>query len=157
MPFVYTTATSSDINQLTASAPLGKISRAERGTSTINFTMDIECATNRFITVTLYKNGVATPWRITVNGAGTGKPIGCLLTAIDYADPAAEYDVRLTADTAGDSTVINNGCAHRSVWIRSTVTRKEPIMGFFNSILKFQKKFDPLSYQHQQGGWSGAG
>ena len=62
----YTTATSSDINQLLASAPLGKIERLERGTSTINFTMDIECATNRFITATLFKNGVATPWRITV-------------------------------------------------------------------------------------------
>lgn len=105
----YTTATSSDINQVLASAPLGEIERLERGTSTINFTMDIECATNRFITATLFKDGVATLWRTTVNGAGTGNPVGMALTAIDYADPAATYDVRLSAETAGVSTVINNG------------------------------------------------
>ena len=85
--FAYDSASSSDINQLTASAATGRISRAERGTSTINFTMDIECASNRFITATLFKNGVATPWRITVNGAGNGNPVGMALTAIDYADP----------------------------------------------------------------------
>lgn len=107
--FVYTTATSSDINQLTASAATGKISRTERGTSSINFTMDIECATNRFITFTLYKNGAATPWRMTVNGAGTGKPTAVSMTAIDYADPAAEYEVRAMADTAATSTILSNG------------------------------------------------
>jgi hypothetical protein len=105
----YTTAQSSDINQLTASAATGKISRYERGTSTINFTMDIECAANRFITAALFKNGVATPWAITVNGAGAGNPVGMALTAVDYADPAAEYEIRLSAETAGVSTTINNG------------------------------------------------
>ena len=105
----YTTATSSDINQLTASAATGAISRYERGTATINFTMDVECATNRFITATLFKNGVATTWRITVNGAGAGNPVGMAFTAVDYADPAASYDVRLSAEAAGVSTIINNG------------------------------------------------
>ncbi len=111
----YNSASSSDINQLTASAPLGKISRAERGTSTINFTVDIECQTNRFITATLFKNGVATPWRMTVNGAGTGNPVGMSLTAIDYADPQAEYEVRMSAETAGTSTILSNGTLLLSV------------------------------------------
>ena len=106
---VYNTAQSSDINQLTASAATGKISRSERGTSTINFTMDIDCAANRFITAALFKNGVATPWQITMNGAGAGNPVGMALTAVDYADPAAEYEIRLSAETAGVSTIINNG------------------------------------------------
>ena len=114
-PIAYTTATSSDINQLTASAPLGTITRSERGTCTINFTMDIECQTNRFITATLFKNGVATPWRITVNGAGAGNPVGIALTGVDYADPAAEYDVRMSAETAATSTLINNGALILSV------------------------------------------
>ena len=105
----YTTATSSDINQATASAPNGTVARTERGTSTINWTMDIECATNRFITATLFKDGVATLWRITVNGAGTGNPVGMALTAVDYADPAATYEVRLSAEADGVTTTINNG------------------------------------------------
>ena len=105
----YNTAQSSDINQLLASAALGEIERLERGTSTINFTMDIECANNRFITATLFKDGVATSWRITANGAGTGNPVGMALTAIDYADPAATYEIRLSAEAAGVSTIISNG------------------------------------------------
>jgi hypothetical protein len=111
----YNTAQSSDINQLTASAPLGEIDRTERGTSTINFTMDFECATNRFITATLYKNGAITPWRATVNGAGAGSPVGMAFTAVDYADPAASYDVRLTAEQANVSTTISNGAFLLSV------------------------------------------
>jgi hypothetical protein len=113
--FAYDSAASSDINQVTASAATGRISRAERGTSTINFTMDIECQANRFITATLFKNGVATPWRITVNGAGTGNPVGMALTAIDYADPQAEYDVRLSAELAATSTILSNGVLLLSV------------------------------------------
>ena len=105
----YTTAQDSDINQTNSSAANGTITRLERGTATINFSMDIACATNRFITATLFKNGVATTWRITVNGAGTGNPVGMAFTAVDYADPAATYDVRLSAEAAGVSTVINNG------------------------------------------------
>ena len=107
--FAYDSASSSDINQLTASAATGRISRAERGTSTINFTLDIETSSNRFITATLFKNGVATAWRITVNGGGNGNPVGMALTAIDYADPQAEYEVRLTAEVAATSTIISNG------------------------------------------------
>ena len=109
LAIAYTTATSSDINQLTASAPNGKISRTERGTSTINFTMDVECQANRFITATLYKNGAATLWRQTVTGAGIGNPVSLSLTAVDYADPAAEYEVRLSAEVAATSTIISNG------------------------------------------------
>ena len=105
----YDTASSSDINQLTASAPLGTLTRSERGTSTINFTMDVETSNTRITTFTLYKNGVATPWRVSVNGAGAGNPVGVAMTAVDYADPAAAYDVRASSDAAGTSTVLNNG------------------------------------------------
>lgn len=115
LAIAYTTASSSDINQLTASAPLGKISRAERGTSTINFTMDIECAANRFISATLFKNGVATPWRTSMNGAGTGNPVSMAITAIDYADPQAEYEVRMSAEQANVSTILSNGALLLSV------------------------------------------
>ena len=115
LAIAYTTATRSDVGQLTASAPNGKISRAERGTSTINFTMDVEVSNTRIITFTLFKNGAATPWRISVNGAGAGNPVGAALTAVDYADPAAEYEVRASADAAATSTVLTNGSLILSV------------------------------------------
>lgn len=105
----YNTASNSDINQTTTSLPNGTVTRSERGTSTINFNMDIEVAANRFITATLFKNGVATPWRITMNGAGAGNPVGMAMTAVDYADPAATYEVRLSAEVDSTSTIISNG------------------------------------------------
>jgi len=105
----YTTAHTSNPSELTASAATGSIDRTDRGTSSINFTMDIECAANRFITATLFKNGTATLWRITMNGAGTGNPVGMALAAVDYADPSAEYEVRLSAEQNGVSTIISNG------------------------------------------------
>ena len=113
--FPYTTQTDSDPNQTNSSPANGQITRLARGTSTINFTMDIECATNRFITATLFKNGVATAWRITCNGAGTGNPVGMSLTAVDYADPAAVYEIRLAAETANTSTILSSGALILSV------------------------------------------
>lgn len=106
---VFQTATNSDPSQTTAVVPGSTITRAEKGTSTINFSMDIETNASRFITFTLFKNGVATPWRVTGNGAGAGNPIAVALTAVDYADPAAVYDIRATAETAGTVVTLTNG------------------------------------------------
>jgi hypothetical protein len=102
--------TSQDSNpaQTTSNATANTITRAERGTSTINFTTDFEAAVNRFVTFTLYKNGIATPWRVTANGGGSGNPVGVAMTAVDYADPAPVYDIRMTAEIAGVSVVTSN-------------------------------------------------
>jgi hypothetical protein len=99
----------SDPNQTSSSAANGSISRLERGTSTISFSVDVECASGRFITATLYKNGVATTWRITGVGAGNGNPVGISMTAIDYADPAAYYELFLSAEQANTATIVSNG------------------------------------------------
>lgn len=101
-------AADSDINETNSSAANGRISRLERGTSTINFTVDIECQSGRFVTATLYKNGTATPWRVTTVGAGNGNPVAMSLTAVDYADPAAYYEIFLAAEVANTNTVISN-------------------------------------------------
>jgi hypothetical protein len=104
----FNTAQDSNPAQTTSNATSNTIARAERGTSTINFTTDFEAAVNRFVTFTLYKNGTPTPWRVTGNGGGTGNPIGVAMTAVDYADPAATYDIRITAEVAGVSVVTSN-------------------------------------------------
>ena len=101
-------AADSDATQTTSNFSAGSIARAERGTSAINFTTDFEASNGRFITFTLFKDGVATPWRITGNGAGAGNPVAVALTAIDYADPAATYDVRMTAEVAATTVTISD-------------------------------------------------
>lgn len=105
----FTGAYDSNPAETTSSVAANTVARAEKGTSTINFSMDIETSNGRFITFTLFKNGVATPWRITGNGGGTGNPVSVALTAIDYADPAAVYDVRATAEVAGTNVILTNG------------------------------------------------
>ena len=102
-------AQDSEPSQTTSSAASGRITRSERGTAHITFTMDFEATNGRFITFTLYKNGAPTPWRITGNGGGAGNPVSVVMSAIDYADPAAFYEVFASAEVDGISTTISNG------------------------------------------------
>ena len=105
---VFSAAYDSDPSQTTSSVPASTVARSERGTATINFTADIEAANGRFITFTLFKDGVATTWRVTGNGGGVGNPVAVALTAIDYADPAAVYDIRATAEVAATNVTLSN-------------------------------------------------
>lgn len=112
---LWNNAQDSDPNQTSSSAANGSVTRTERGMSTINVTLDIECQSGRFITARLYKNGVATPWRITGVGAGNGNPVGIALTALDYADPAAYYEIFLSAEVANTPTIVSNSAFILSV------------------------------------------
>ena len=105
---LFTTAYDSDPTQITSAVPASTVTRSERGTSTINFTADFECQNGRFITFTLYKNGVALPWKVTGNGGGAGNPISVSLTSIDYADPAAQYEIRAAAEVDGTNVTLFN-------------------------------------------------
>lgn len=106
---LWNNAQDSDINETNSSAASGRISRLERGTSSLTMSVNVACQSGRFITATIYKNGVATPWRVTATGAGNGNPVGMSVTMIDYADPAAYYEVFLTAETNATTTVVSNG------------------------------------------------
>lgn len=105
---VFDAAYDSDPSQTTAAVPASTITRAERGSSTFQFSADIETQNGRFITFTLYKNGAPTLWRITGNGGGVGNPVSVALTAVDYADPAAVYSMEATAEVNGTSVTLSN-------------------------------------------------
>lgn len=106
---VFSGAVDSNPAQTTSAVPASTITRAERGTSQIDLNIDVECAANREVTFTLYKNGAATSWRITTSGRGTGSPVGVGMVAFDYADPAAVYDLRAKTDQAGTPVIFSNG------------------------------------------------
>lgn len=112
---VFDTAQDSDPAQTTSAVPASTITRAEKGSSEININLDIETAANREVTLTLYKDGAATPFRVTTSGRGTGSPVGVGLIAFDYADPAAVYDLRAKTDQAGTSVIFSNGVMLLSV------------------------------------------
>jgi len=107
---VFATATDSDPSQTTSIVPASTVTRTEKGVATIVFTCDFACQVGRFITFTLFKNGVATPWRVTNTGGGLANPLAVSLTAIDPAtSPGAVYDIRATAEANGISTTLTNG------------------------------------------------
>jgi hypothetical protein len=103
-----TGAYDSDPSQTTSVAANSTITRAEKGTSTFQFSANIECQSGRFVTFTIYKNGTPTTWSITGNGGGAGNPVAVALTAVDYADPAAVYSIRGTAEVNNTSVTIDN-------------------------------------------------
>ena len=105
----FTGAYDSNPAETTSSVAANTVTRAERGTSTINFSMDMECQANRFVTFTLYKDGAPTTWRMTGNGGGAGNPVSVAMTAIDYADPAAVYSIEATCETNGTVVTLSNG------------------------------------------------
>ena len=118
---VFNSAYNSDPAQTTAAVPASTIIRAEKGNSTINFVIDFECQTGRFVTFTLYKNGVATPWRVTGNGGGNGNPVAVALTAVDYADPAATYSIQASCEVNGTVVTFSNA---------ALVVQVEPVRSF---------------------------
>jgi hypothetical protein len=103
---VFSSAFDSDPAQTTSNAAAGSVARSERGTSTINFTVDVSCANNVGVTFTLNKNGTPTQWKITATGRGASNPVSVALTAIDYADPAATYTVTAVAENAGTACTL---------------------------------------------------
>lgn len=105
---VFNSAYNSDPAQTTAAVPASTVTRTDRGTVTVNFTADFECTNGRFVTFTLYKNGVATPWRVTGNGGGNGNPVAVALTAVDYADPAATYAIYASCEVNGTVVTLSN-------------------------------------------------
>ena len=109
---LWSSSSTSDLNEVVVSTAQGWIARTERGTSTVNLTVDFECILDRDVTFILYKNGTPTTWRVTGSGKGAGNKVSVSLAAIDYADPAAEYsiwascEVNSTAVTMSDSTAV---------------------------------------------------
>ena len=102
------TAQYDSTGQTVSSTVSNNIARQERGTCTLNFTVDFVAPANRQLTFTLFKNGVATTWRQSAQGTGATDPVSISFTAVDYADPAATYDIRVQADAAGVSTTMSN-------------------------------------------------
>lgn len=99
----------SDIDETNSSAADGRVSVLNPGVEEVTFTVDVECTAGRFISAVLYKNGIATPWRVTTTGAGNGNPVGMSLAAY-VADAAAHtLEIFLSAEQANTATIVSNG------------------------------------------------
>jgi hypothetical protein len=104
----YSSAYDSDATQTTGSAPLGTITRAEKGSSSFTFSASVDCQAGRIVTFILYKDNNPLTWSASATGGGTGKPIAVTFSGIDFSDPAGVYDVRVVCDTANTTVNIGN-------------------------------------------------
>jgi hypothetical protein len=105
---IFDTGYASDVPDYTTNAPAGTLVRLEAGSTRLTINATIETANGRLITLTLYKNGVATPWRSSVIGQGTGKPIDMTIVALTYEGAQATYQLQGKADAAATSVTFSN-------------------------------------------------
>jgi hypothetical protein len=106
-PVVFETGYVSDVPDYTTTPATGVLQRLEAGTTTINLNCSVEGTAGRIVTITLYKNGVATPWKGSATLGGVGKPVEIAFTALNYEGGAAQYQLQVKCDTAGTSVTFS--------------------------------------------------
>src|SRR5574343_161661 len=107
-PVVFDVGYVSDVPDYTVAQATGTVTRLEAGTTRITLNATIEAANGRLISLTLYKNGVATAWRASVTAQGAGKPVDMSIVALAYEGAQAIYQLQAKADTAGTSVTFSN-------------------------------------------------
>ena len=107
-PVVFESSYVSDVPDYSATAATGSVIRLEAGSTGITFNCSVEGALGRIVTVTLYKNGVATSWRGSTTLQGAGKPVEITFTSLSYEGSAATYQLQAKCDTAGTSVTFSS-------------------------------------------------
>ena len=81
--------------EYTANASVGRITRLDAGVCQFNFTADVSSPSNspRLLTFTLYKNGVATPFRQSQSFSASGDVLSVTFGAIQSSSLPADYDM----------------------------------------------------------------
>jgi hypothetical protein len=101
-PLVFDSGALSPVVDYSFTAATGTIVRSEKGTTRFTFTADISptANANNLLTFTLFKNGVATPWKQSVMLTATGVTESVTLSAIEYLNGIATYQMQISASAA---------------------------------------------------------
>jgi hypothetical protein len=84
------------------------IQRLEHGMTEMEFNADVTGTNGTILTVTLYKDGTVTPWRVSGTLAGAGKPISISMSMIDYSGSPASYQLKVKIDTGSQSVTFTD-------------------------------------------------
>jgi hypothetical protein len=110
-PLVFTTSdVTSALGEYTANAAVGRITHLIPGTVRFTFTADLLPPANqtRTVTFTLYKGGVATPWRQSITTTASGVTESISFMAILYDGGSnVNYDMYVQIDVATTFTLSN--------------------------------------------------
>jgi len=109
--------------EYTASQAIGRITRLDAGVCQFNFTADISSPSNstRVLTFTLYKNGVATPFRQSQSFSVSGEVLSVSFGAIQSSSIAANYDMYV------QSTVNETFTFSEMVFLTQTIPANSPV------------------------------
>lgn len=105
----WSSGSTSNPAEITASAATGAIVRSERGTTQINFTVDFYCTDGRDVTFELWRINNRTGWSVTATGRGDGNYVSVNFAAIDYWDPAPDYYIMVSCEVNGTTVALANG------------------------------------------------
>ena len=109
--------------EYTANASVGRITRLDAGVCQFNFTADISSPSNspRVLTFTLYKNGVATPFRQSQSFSVSGEVLSVSFGALQSNNAAANYDMYV------QSTVNETFTFSEMVFLAQTIPANSPV------------------------------
>jgi len=108
IPIVCDNGFSSEVTHYTFTPSTGTIHSLENGVNELCFKCSIDGSNGTGVTVTLYKNGVATPWRVSTTLAGSGNFQSIYMNAIEYSGFPANYQVQIKIDAGSQTLSIND-------------------------------------------------
>jgi hypothetical protein len=76
---------------------------------------------NADVTVQLYKNGVATPWRTEVACRGLSRPAAGILTVLDYSLVPVTYQLRVSSVPNANVTFLNWTFVGENIHLRANI------------------------------------
>lgn len=107
-PLVFDTGYVSDVPDFSTTPAAGTVTRLEAGTTRLTFNATVEAGNGRLINFTVYRAGVALPWKASVTAQGAGKPVDVSIAALSYLGSVAAYQIQARADTAGTVCTFSN-------------------------------------------------
>jgi len=109
--------------EYSANAAIGRITRLDAGVCQFNFTADVSSPSNssRLLTFTLYKNGVATPFRQSQQFGTANEVISVSFGAIQSNNAAANYDMYV------QSSVNETFTFSETVFLAQTLPANSPV------------------------------
>jgi len=107
-PVVCDNSFSSAVTHYALTPATGTIHSLKNGVNELCFKCSIDGSNGTGVTVTLYKNGVATPWRVSTTLAGSGNFQSISMNAIEYSGFPANYQVQIKIDAGSQALSIND-------------------------------------------------
>lgn len=105
-PFVWETLVDTGSSDWNSSAASGSVFRNNGpATTRITFNADIQAPNNMLVTFALFKNGVKTPWAVSITSTSSTDLQSVAMAAVDY-EPSADIDYQMQVKSSVNGNVV---------------------------------------------------